>query len=279
MVNHNDGTATLYLHLKTVSVANGTFVDRGKPIGTAGKTGWTACTPHLHFQRQAQGIWFTQSQTIYFEEYPNQELEKDSSYRSGNRYSGDPPSCPYMSIGEENSRMNTRLLKVVPGAVTDWSVYENQTRALHFKYPSDWTLLPYDYDREAPLQRTQESFHISFLDSTGTDVMGLSLYENYWSSPEAFLQEMQMTAKNPEETRFPFARVLRIMEINGQEFIVFEWNNIVTGAIQSAAIAKGRWLYIFHTWPTTEGRLTERMHTLETILGTLQILENQPGDR
>lgn len=72
VINHNDGTSTLYLHLQSTSVSGGS-VAQGARVGASGKTGWTGCNPHLHFQRQAQGIWFTQSQTVYFDEYPGQD--------------------------------------------------------------------------------------------------------------------------------------------------------------------------------------------------------------
>src|SRR5690606_9345503 len=59
VLNHGDGTATLYLHLQSVSVSIGSSIRQGDKVGVSGKTGWTSCDPHLHFQRQAQGIWFT----------------------------------------------------------------------------------------------------------------------------------------------------------------------------------------------------------------------------
>jgi len=88
-INHSDGSATLYLHLQRVNVSNGAVVNQGAVIGLSGKTGWTGtnpsnCAPHLHFQRQAQGIWITNSQPIYFDEYPSQQLVAGSSYTSQN---------------------------------------------------------------------------------------------------------------------------------------------------------------------------------------------------
>ncbi len=91
-IYHGDGTATLYLHLKDVHVAVGQSVLRGQTIGTAGKTGWTGCTPHLHFQRQKRGDWITDSLSIYFDEYPNQQLQQGSWYQSQNYWPGD--RCP-----------------------------------------------------------------------------------------------------------------------------------------------------------------------------------------
>lgn len=100
---HNDGTATLYLHLQyqQVFVSNDQNVAQGTVIGKSGKTGWTSCGPHLHFQRQAQGSWFTQSQSIYFNEYENQELRVNNSYTSGNKPgAGDPfATCGILQPG------------------------------------------------------------------------------------------------------------------------------------------------------------------------------------
>ncbi|MCC6790708.1 MAG: peptidoglycan DD-metalloendopeptidase family protein [Thermomicrobiales bacterium] len=84
VVNHDDGTATLYLHLRAVSVGNGNTVVQGQKIGESGKTGWTNCNAHLHFQRQAQGAWITNSTPIYFDEYPGQQLAAGGRYTSGN---------------------------------------------------------------------------------------------------------------------------------------------------------------------------------------------------
>jgi len=84
VVNHSDGTATLYLHLKDVTVSQGAYVNRGDLIGHSGNVGWTNCTYHLHFQRQAQGGWWTQSQPIYFDEYPGQQLYYPNYYTSQN---------------------------------------------------------------------------------------------------------------------------------------------------------------------------------------------------
>ena len=75
VIDHTaDGTSTLYLHLQRVDVSPGQKVTAGQVIGLAGKTGWTGCNPHLHFQRQSPGSWFEQSQEIHFVEYPGQEL-------------------------------------------------------------------------------------------------------------------------------------------------------------------------------------------------------------
>jgi murein DD-endopeptidase MepM/ murein hydrolase activator NlpD len=51
VLDHGLGLYTLYFHLDSVSVEDGTVVDRGEPIGTVGMTGRTT-GPHLHFGAQ-----------------------------------------------------------------------------------------------------------------------------------------------------------------------------------------------------------------------------------
>ena len=54
IVDHGGGIATLYAHLSSVSVGNGTFVGGGQAVGAVGCTGY--CTgPHLHFEVRVNG--------------------------------------------------------------------------------------------------------------------------------------------------------------------------------------------------------------------------------
>ena len=91
-IEHSDGTATLYLHLRDVYVSVGQWISQGQTIGTAGRTGWTYCNPHLHFQRQDVGAWITNSKPVYFDEYPGQQLVRNQWYESRNYWPGD--RCP-----------------------------------------------------------------------------------------------------------------------------------------------------------------------------------------
>ncbi|NJD30090.1 MAG: M23 family metallopeptidase [Chloroflexi bacterium] len=74
-IAHADGTATHYGHLATVAVAAGQDVVAGQVIGYVGRTGFTNCTLHLHFARQAQGGAVTQSLPIEFVEAPARQLK------------------------------------------------------------------------------------------------------------------------------------------------------------------------------------------------------------
>lgn len=53
-VRHIDGTDSLYVHLDSVAVRNGDYVQRGQVIGRSGQTGWS-CGAHLHYDRRNAG--------------------------------------------------------------------------------------------------------------------------------------------------------------------------------------------------------------------------------
>lgn len=49
MIQHTDGTASLYAHLSSFAVSYGDTVSQGSVIGYVGSTGWST-GPHLHFE-------------------------------------------------------------------------------------------------------------------------------------------------------------------------------------------------------------------------------------
>ena len=73
-IDHGDGTSALYLHLSAVApsierkAVTGAPVLQGELLGLSGKTGYTQCVPHLHFQveQSARADWFTTSLPISF---------------------------------------------------------------------------------------------------------------------------------------------------------------------------------------------------------------------
>lgn len=73
-IDHGDGSSALYLHLSEVAPAiqekakSGEPVAQGELLGLSGKTGYTQCVPHLHFQVEntVRADWFTTSQPISF---------------------------------------------------------------------------------------------------------------------------------------------------------------------------------------------------------------------
>lgn len=75
-IDHPDGSSTLYGHLSWISVRVGDVVQVGQEIARSGKTGYSSCQPHLHFERGLQGHFrgLNQSIPVYFEEYPDSRL-------------------------------------------------------------------------------------------------------------------------------------------------------------------------------------------------------------
>jgi len=54
-IAHNDGFATIYAHLSTLSVSSGSIVSAGEQIGTVGNSG-NSYGPHLHFETRQAGV-------------------------------------------------------------------------------------------------------------------------------------------------------------------------------------------------------------------------------
>ena len=54
MIDHGDGTSSLYAHQSSIVVSSGQFVSAGQVIGYVGSTG-DSTGPHLHFEVHVGG--------------------------------------------------------------------------------------------------------------------------------------------------------------------------------------------------------------------------------
>ena len=54
MINHGNGTASLYAHMSSLAVKAGETVTQGQVIGYCGSSGWST-GPHLHFEIRVNG--------------------------------------------------------------------------------------------------------------------------------------------------------------------------------------------------------------------------------
>jgi len=55
IIQHGDGSRTLYAHLSEIWVSQGQYVSQGQGIGALGSTGYST-GPHLHFEIQIGGV-------------------------------------------------------------------------------------------------------------------------------------------------------------------------------------------------------------------------------
>lgn len=54
IINHGKGLATLYAHMQSIYVSNGSYVGKGQSVGAVGTTGYST-GPHLHFEVRSNG--------------------------------------------------------------------------------------------------------------------------------------------------------------------------------------------------------------------------------
>lgn len=97
-IDHPDGSTTLYGHLSSISVRVGELVQTGQVIARSGRTGYTGCQPHLHFERGLQGHprGLNQSIPVYFQEYPDSRLLEDQVVRTA-------PPCAAPTKGQPDA--------------------------------------------------------------------------------------------------------------------------------------------------------------------------------
>ena len=169
-VKHPDGQATLYLHLSSVQVGYQS-IERGAVVGVAGKTGWTQCYAHLHFQRQAQGNWITQSVPIYFDEASGQQLQYQQWITSSN--GGDNT----VKLYRENDYTNQYFSKG-PGSYNDPSPVTNS-----MSVPAGWIVWTYKAENKGGESRCWNSSIPKFQDHGWQDFESIEIL-NSGSCPE-----------------------------------------------------------------------------------------------
>ena len=104
-IDHGDGTSALYLHLSSVSpdierkAKTGERAEQGKVLGLSGRTGYTQCVPHLHFQVEAgvKADWFTDTLPVSFTDHDVVARTPDGVPVEGESYVSD--NGPIDSIG------------------------------------------------------------------------------------------------------------------------------------------------------------------------------------
>ena len=78
---------------------SGERVEQGEVLGLSGKTGYTQCAPHLHFQVEAsaKADWFTTSLPVSFTDHDVAARTPDGVPVEGESYASD--NIPIDSIG------------------------------------------------------------------------------------------------------------------------------------------------------------------------------------
>jgi hypothetical protein len=119
VIDHGNGTSSLYLHLNAVNVSVGQTIRQGQQIGLSGDTGWT-CGAHLHFsfQKTTSGV-FGESIGRGFVETGNAMPIASRSYTSQNR--GIPTAALMVN------QATGRALDAGGGANNNSAVYPNPT--------------------------------------------------------------------------------------------------------------------------------------------------------
>jgi murein DD-endopeptidase MepM/ murein hydrolase activator NlpD/chitodextrinase len=145
VIDHEDGTYALYLHLQrnSVPVSLGQYVEQGQHIGNVGLSGWTT-GPHLHFQVQNSGAsWYQQSIPISFSD---PDVARDSGIpQTGEWYSsanaGFEPSVISANIGSYSPSDPGDSVEVVVGSPITLTVTFTNTGNTAWRFISGASVL------------------------------------------------------------------------------------------------------------------------------------------
>jgi Tol biopolymer transport system component len=159
VIDHGDDTSALYLHLQSASVKEGDAVARGQIIGLAGKTGWTYCRTHLHFQLQKTGGWWEQSRPISFFEASGDSLSRGTQIHSQNSLvKSGPPSTGWIAFLNKNNLWighpdGSELTSTTNNPISD----SQSPPILDYKWSPDGKTLAYSTHSNIYLYDTQTS--------------------------------------------------------------------------------------------------------------------------
>lgn len=186
VINHPDGTSTLYLHLqyKSAKVKRGDDVKQGQQIAKSGNTGWS-CGAHLHFQRQELGkSWYTNSLPIAFSDVLENKGVPIATrfYTSRNYYSVQPITGKYIGKLDRGEEVTLELKEdgtALGGVVSAWNVvwyerdnppYSPSIHLLCLRSPGKPVLSLVAGNGKKPIKMTGGSFTVDFWHSF-TDVL------------------------------------------------------------------------------------------------------------
>lgn len=158
-VDYDGSSAALYLHLAEngAYVKEGDRVEFGQLIGKTGKTGWTGCGAHLHFQRQGQGSWWEQSKKIDFLESSHDDLPDNietgevydlnvgSHYKSANQRAPHTPTQRRSSnYKEQISSESSNEEDTVNSSPLTYSTFTDDSYDFKIDYPSNFGVEDWD---------------------------------------------------------------------------------------------------------------------------------------
>jgi len=178
VIDHSDGTRTLYLHLqyKSAKVTPGDEVRQGQPIAKSGNTGWS-CGAHLHFQRQELGkSWYTNSFPMAFSDVLENKGVPIATrfYTSRNYYSVQPPLGKYIGKLDRGEEVILELKKDGTALSTvgyAWNVvwyerdnppYSPSVHLLCLRFPGDPVLSLVAGNGKKPIKMTGGSITVDF---------------------------------------------------------------------------------------------------------------------
>ncbi len=228
-IYHPDGSATHYGHLAKIGVEVGQLVAPGQQIGKSGRTGYSGCLPHLHFQRQQQGAPVTTSIPVYFDAYPNRELVNGETIAAGE------PACA--SIDE--APMDAFCGTYAPLVEVSAAYFSRVEPAIDF----DWSAAaPGGYWLDKPVDGFSASWSGRFISPTG-GIYGIRVVAT--DSVRVTIDGQTVFnygSEHPElrtlEAQWPLVPGTHQIDI---EHVDLDGDGAISFALEAPAVDTGRW--------------------------------------